>query len=507
MSELIRAWLFVFLLSMTAFGFTTTILPTFVTFRQFKLWRNLWLIVVTLAFVLGNIWLFVALFLLFVMLILPKQPTESVLFYLLLLCALPMLSVVIPFVGIQYLFELNYPRLLCICFLLLQYFRSRLPTPLFSLKPDFWVMAFLLLISFASYRDNTFSNALREIFLYILDIFIPYCLLSRFLSNTSQLNRAFLALAIGLLPTVFVAIAETIKHWHLYKHLTLVLTGKPPLFSYDVRGGTLRATSIFKGPIILGYAMLLELGLLLYLKPLIKNPKIYYLLLMMSGLALLSSVARGPWIAAALAFAVFLWTGPNPIKSLTIYFISTLGGLYLLSLTEAGHKFIDLLPFIGSIRSDTIDYRAKLLEVSWVVFQKKPLFGDTNFIVAPEMGVMLQGQGIIDIVNSYVNIALKYGIVGLFLFLAIFFTLMLNCLLTIKRLPSSETELVRMGRVLLAILSGTALTIFTTSSIDYIPVLYWALIGISAAYLNVAKKAIQSHRKAVIAGLNKQQRA
>lgn len=497
MPELIRSLIFVLILSSIAFGMAAMVLPPFLKASEFRRWRNLWLIVVIAAYLSHNMWLFVGVFLVLANFMIPSDPKSRIIYYLFLLCALPILMVDIPAVGIRYLFTLTYPRLLILSLLFFSMLKNKSPLRLYSLSTDKWVVLYVCLLSISAFRDNPLSNGLRASFLFYIDIFVPYFMFSRYLTDQSQLNRALVALLIGLAPVACVAIFETLKHWRLYDVLTRTLTGKSPPFGYDIRGGGLRATAIFKGPIILGYVMLIGIGLFLYIKPFIKNQKAALLVGLGLVGGLLAPVARGPWVACVVLGVAYIWTGPYRFSRLTVFGLSGVVGLALLSLTEKGSKFIDLLPVIGSIRSDTIDYRARLLEVSWVVFQKHPWFGSTTFLETPEMETMQQGQGIIDIVNSYIFIALSYGLVGLGLFAYIFLGLLLKCYLLIKRLPSEEANLVRMGRVLFATLCGMLLTIFTTSSIDYVPVFYWAYAGILAAYILVAEKTI-SQNKAIV---------
>ncbi len=494
MSELIRSLIFVLILSSIAFGIAGYALPSFLKGAEFRRWRNLWFIIVFAAYLSHNMWLFVGVYIVATIFFIPSDPKSRVIYFLVLLFALPILMVDIPAVGIRYLFSLTYPRLLILTLLLLPMLKSRSPMRLYALTTDKWVMLYVCLLSVAAFRDNTYSNALRASFLFFVDIFVPYFMLSRYLTDQAQLNRALVALLVGMAPVACIAVFETVKHWHLYNVLTIALTGKDPSFGYDIRGGGLRATAIFKGPIILGYVMLIGIGLFLYLKPMIKNQKT----LMLVGLGLLggllASVARGPWVACVILGAAFIWTGSYRLSRLALFGLSGVVSLALLSLTEKGSKFIDLLPIIGSVRSDTIDYRARLIDMSWIVFKRHPWFGSTTYLETPEMQSMIQGQGIIDIVNSYIQIALANGLAGLALFGLIFFGLLLKCYLLIKRLPSDETDLVRMGRVLFATLCGMLLTIFTTSSVDYVPVLYWAYAGILAAYVHVAEKTIKQHK-------------
>ncbi len=119
--------------------------------------------------------------------------------------------------------------------------------------------------------------------------------------------------------------------------------------------------------------------------------------------------------------------------------------------------------------------------------QKNVLLGDANYRQAPELEVMRQGQGIIDIVNSYVNIILNYGIVGLCLFFLIFLSLLLSTARILKMLPPDNGDLIRAGRSLFAVLCSILFMIATVSSIDYVPVLYWTIAAITAAYIYVAK--------------------
>lgn len=494
MSELHKAFIYVIFLSAAAFWIAARALPQLLTVAEFKRWRNLWLIVVASAFLAHNMWIFVGAFILITIFFIPRVPKNAVIYYLLLLCALPILMKDIPAIGIRFLFQLTYPRLLTLTLLFLPYFTRRPPIPLFANKTDKWMMMYLILISFAAFRGDSFSNAFRTIFLYFLDIFLPYFMLSRYLADQNQLNRGLIAFLIGIAPTACVAIFETLKHWHLYIPLTRVLTGKDPSFTYDVRAGGLRASSIFKGPIILGYTMVIGIGIYMYFKPLMSNPKVTKLV----GLALLGGLlapmARGPWIACLAAVIAFIWTGPNPFKQLTAMGFLGVISLPILAMTEKGAKLLELIPFLGTIRADTIDYRERLLDVGIKVFKKHPWLGSTNFREDRDMQELVQGQGIIDLVNSYLQIGLSYGAIGVVLFLCIFGGMLIRCYFIIKKIPPQEADLIRLGRACIAMLIGIMLTIFTTSSIDYVDVLYWTFSGIFAAYLYVAEKTIKEYR-------------
>jgi O-antigen ligase len=185
---------------------------------------------------------------------------------------------------------------------------------------------------------------------------------------------------------------------------------------------------------------------------------------------------------------LYIWSGPNRLGNFSKFTLGSVVGLIVLSMTGFGQRLISMLPFVGSSDSheaSTVDYRIRLLDQAQILFQKNPLFGLPNYRETPEMEVMRQGQGIIDVVNSYVDIGLSYGIVGLGLFLFIFLGLFFTTVKKVRALPSEQEDLINTGRSLYAILGAILFIIFTVSSINYIPVFYWLFAGLCSAYIRL----------------------
>jgi O-antigen ligase len=124
-----------------------------------------------------------------------------------------------------------------------------------------------------------------------------------------------------------------------------------------------------------------------------------------------------------------------------------------------------------------------LLEVSIEVIKQNPLFGAPDVMQLPVMQQLRQGEGIIDIVNSYLGIALDSGLVGLSLFTGVFIAVALGIFKGMRSLPDRNDELYLLGRALLATLLGILVVIGTaSSSIAVIPVIYWSVAGLGVAY-------------------------
>jgi len=208
-------------------------------------------------------------------------------------------------------------------------------------------------------------------------------------------------------------------------------------------------------------------------------------LLLLAGLV--APLSRGPWVGAVCIFTVFILTGKRALSRFAQFTISGVIALAVLSALPGGERIYNLIPFIGETGAGSITYRERLLENSWAVIQRHPIFGSVNYKDTPEMQSMMQGQGIIDIVNTYVWVALKTGLVGLALFSGFFLSICWGVFRSLQKLPENFQAEHLLGRSLLATLLGIMLIIFTVSSVSIIPLVYWSIAGLGVAYINMVK--------------------
>ena len=170
-------------------------------------------------------------------------------------------------------------------------------------------------------------------------------------------------------------------------------------------------------------------------------------------------------MGAIVLIIVFLATGSQKFKRFAVLIALIFTLIPTLSVIPGGHKIIDLLPFVGHTESQNIDYRSDLLTNSAIVFERHLLLGSNNYVEElAELG-MTQGQGIVDIVNSYVWIALKHGLIGLILFVSFFLVLLNTIYSAMRKVEDKNSESYLLGRALLSCLSATMVIIFTVSNI------------------------------------------
>lgn len=313
------------------------------------------------------------------------------------------------------------------------------------------------------------------------------------MNSKDKINKSLFCILYTSILVAIIGIFEAIKHWHLYFQLYSKYSNLEIM--YVERAGFLRVSSVFESPIVLGYVMMIAIGILQYFWLTKFITKInYYSILLILLTCLFLTISRGPWIGTLVMIFVYFILSTQKVDKILKLFVSIIFLVIPFSLTKYWDVFYNLLPFIGKTDSNTISYRERLITMSLKVIKKNPIFGDTNYLDTPEMQSMRQGQGIIDVVNSYIQVTLNIGIIGLLLFLLIFFNVIKEILSVRKLLLNSDIELFWLGVMLISILSGILITISTVSSIGFIPILYWIFISISTAFINISMDHLHNNK-------------
>lgn len=455
-------------------------------------WRNLWLVLTLIAFLAHNFWLYVLAAALILSIAAKRESNLAARFFLLLFL-IPAASVQIPGFGIiNYLFSIDHILLLELVILLpaLIHLQGRGDTLRFGrMAADKILAAYLLLMAVLQFRDATITGLMRDVFYLFVNVFLPYFVISRSVKTIQDFRGALTAFVLAALVLAAIGIFEGIKHWLLYKSLLGALDLHWGYSGYLGRADMLRAQGTAGHAIALGYVMVVGLGLMLYLKEIMpeKLAGRAGLALIAGGLA--SSLSRGPWVGAALMIFVFTATGPNALRRLFLLSLSVLLISGVLIVLPGGDKIIDLLPWIGSVEKGGIEYRERIFDGALITIMRNPLFGAVDFTKYPEMQSLIQGEGIIDIVNTYLLIALKYGLVVMGLFIGFFALIVWGIFKQIRRLPDDDRESRLIGRALLASLIGILATLSTVSNITVIPVVYWSFAGLGVAYVRMLRES------------------
>jgi hypothetical protein len=458
--------------------------------EDFRRRRNLWLAITLLAFLAQDFWLFIAGTAALLLAAGRRDPNPMALF-LFLVFAVPALASEISGFGLaRQLFALSYPRVLALTVLLpaalALFLAPREESPV-SKWPDRFLAGYLALLLGLQLTGDTFTNTLRYGLYYFMDIVLPYYVASRSLKSLEQFRDTLMSFAVAALVLAAIGIFEFARSWLLYAPLDSFLGLDWGYGGYLQRGENLRALASTGQPIALGFVMAVACGLFLALRPSVPSRGAWRLGLLLLLAGLLAPISRGPWLGAIFGFTVFLAIGPLPLATLGRMALLGLAAGALALLSPFGDAILDHLPFIGTVDRDTIAYRQQLLSYSLDLVRQNPIFGSFDYMRYLED--LRQGQGIIDIVNTYLGVALTCGLAGLTLFVSFFLAIGRGLYRSLCAGTGDESAL--LARALLATLAGILVIIFTVSSITVIPIVYWSVAGLGLAYLRLAEKRTQ----------------
>jgi len=443
--------------------------------RRIDQWRNVFVVVTIIGFLIPNYWAMLFVLALVVVVLSQNEPLRPAM-YLLLLCALPPTTQTIPgFAGINNIVSLAPQSVLALTILIP---RMR-PLSKAGGATDMFFLLFTLLTVALSFRETSFTNGVRLSIMYFLIAVPQYYVFSRWPKSLDDVKYLMAAIAIPLLALCVVAFAEFVMRWHFYAqmHQAWLSTNIAP---YSSRGGYLRAYASVSNPIVFGHMLMVALVLSL---PLLSMQKKLWVQLcfLLFGAALFMTLSRGPWFGAILGVGIYVMAGPKGFSRMFQLGVVGVVTMLILLPTPIGGTIIQLLPFVGDSAGETISYRQQLLETGWRVMLDNPFFGSADYKETDEMRELIQGQGIIDIVNSYLRIGLHSGFIGLGLFLGLHFSALFTVWRSMSKTKELLPELSKTCRAFFATYIGVLFSIATTSSIAPIGIFNFILAGLSVA--------------------------
>lgn len=488
MPENIKALIVILGLSIPVFWIAKKqICDAVVTKTDFDRRRNLWLALTASSFLANNFWLYAAISCVLIWYT-ARHEKNSIALFLFVVFAVPPISVTIPGLGgIQHIFSISHIRMLSVIVLVPAYLRLRNDAntaPFGKMLSDKFLLAYIIFPLLLQINVDSATNTARFVLYSIVDVFLPYYVASRSMKNISAWRDTMMSLMTAIAVLSVIAIFEYSRKWALYGSVSRQLGIDWDYGKFMLRGDTLRAMASSGHAIALGYILMIGLAFFVTSKNLIPSKRCQVLFGLGIIWGLLGTAARGPWVGAFVAGVVLVITGKNAPQKAVVYAIG--GGVIisLLAMSGRASEFLDYLPFVGTNNSESIVYRQQLIDVSIQIIKLNPILGSFDYIRNPLMQQMIQGEGIIDIVNTYIGIALTYGLLGLTTFVGIF----ISCAVIAwksSRLTVEAGELNNIGRSLLAALAAILISIATCSSVAYVALLYWIVAGFCVGYAHL----------------------
>jgi hypothetical protein len=462
--------------------------------------RNVWFALTVIGFFSPSFWIF-AFFAVPIYIWAGRKDSNPIAAYLLLLHVVPPVLIDIPSIGGSQLFNVDNYRLLSFCILIPAALRARRVPDRDRYGSR---MTDLLLLGYALVQSALFvppdlpshvilhdsaTNMMRRAFLIFLDIVVLYYAVSRSCNDRRKIIDAEAAFCLSCGIMALVASFEHVRGWLLYKALAQTWNPLDPNYiqAWLLRGDTWLRTQASSGhPLSLGIMLAVAFGFWLYLQSRVTTLRARVGVGIVFWCGLIAAFPRGAWIGTVLIYLAYSALKPRAVSRIfkAGFVIVILFGL--VSLSPVGEKLISSLPFAGGQADPTFVYRQRLFDRSLELIESNPLFGDQLAML--QMEDLRQGQGIIDIVNTYIGVALFSGFVGIALFLGFIFTAAAGVFRTARAAISTDPEWGLLGFNILACILGMLFMLADCSLILGVEKIFYILIGLAAAYARSGTK-------------------
>jgi O-antigen ligase len=493
MSDHYRAFVAVLALTLFAQFALRWLLRGTSMYEGFERRRTYWLGAVAISFLVPDFYLAMFVLGLFYLWAVRKDPNPAA-FYLMFLLVMPPIQREIGGIGpFSKLFDINNTRLMALVILAplaMRMFTAPKPKgPPVSLAPRLIDVAAILMASYLVliYAPQESVTALmRNAVHQSLDFLLPYFVISRFCTSRERVMDCLGALLAGSLIICFLAVFEHFKGWLLFTTISVTWGVPDPLSLYLMRDSALRASASSGHALVLGHLLVVCVGLMGFFRTQFTSKLKLALVWAVLLLGLYSTVSRGPWVAAAV---VMILAGLFTQKVLKFYAVlavtaSVIAGGLLMS--PWADKLINFLPFIGKVDQGNVEYRQQLLDAAFMMVRQNPVFG--NVRVLEQLEHLRQGQGIIDMVNVYAEVAMTYGLVGLFLFCVFLFGSTLYAVAAALKVRKQQPDLFVMIGNSAAALMGSMITLVGISNYLSVPLVYTSLVALLVASVRVSRR-------------------
>jgi O-antigen ligase len=494
----------VLVITLVIFRLARPLVLLFVKESDFVRRRNVWCALTAAAFLSPNFWIY-ALVAMPLLLWAARKESNPAALYLLLLHVIPPYTIRVPMVGISFLFDADNYLILSFCLMTpaaLHLLSHRDTNRIRGLQAmDFFLFAYGILNAFlfvhpetaaGTIMSATFSDCLRRMFLFFFVTIVPYFVISRSISDRRAMLDLMATYCLMCCMLAAVAIFETEKHWLLYGEMADLFASASnykPVSSFSAyleRGATLRAMVSTGHSLVLGYLLAIGLGFWLYLQTHVKSKAARLSVTALILLGLLAAYSRGPWFGALCIYIVFVALKPGTFSRFFKAVGVAVGLVALISLTPLREKIVTVLPFLGGmVDNQDLLYRHRLFDRAWGIIQEHPFLGDQNALL--RMQDLRQGQGIIDMVNSYLGILLDDGFVGLFLVLTFISIAILKAWALTRDSRKTDPDLSTLGASLLSCIVATLLMMLNGGFGGGSGRMFYVLAALAAAYVYLGR--------------------
>jgi hypothetical protein len=289
-----------------------------------------------------------------------------------------------------------------------------------------WDMTFGMMMLAALFMDARSSDmmfTLRMAVQVMLNLGLPYFVISRAFAISRVPATLFIVLLFGSCIIAVIAIFESFRFWLLYEALIKMVGADPETLSgyTKVRGGMLRARATFGESTGLSLFLGVALTLLYAIRRQFGSVAFVWVMGAVLAAGIVLAFARVGYLAAGVGLILCLLHERR---------YAALAWMLLLVLPAVGLGLLFLakyLPFLAasigssSDAAGSMDYRSMLITAGLGVLRQHPWFGLSMTDLLSELAPLKQGEGIVDLVNQPLTILMRGGLFGSLLYATMLF--------------------------------------------------------------------------------------
>lgn len=275
-------------------------------------------------------------------------------------------------------------------------------------------LAIIVLLALAYARETSATNLIRVFLDLGFQFGLPFAVIVRSVRTPSDFRYALAGLAAATVILSLLACYEAFRSWPLYI-LAWLHYGVEWGAAVKIRGGLMRASGPYPEPTSFAFNLCIGILAIHAGRTLWTGSVARWMLYALSGAAIVATQSRGAWIGLIVGLVVYYLAIGRVQRAAQLVGAVAVAGVALVALSQVSPRVANLTGMTAEGQG-TVDYRQQLFNRGVEEIRERPAFGASRDEVIRQMHDMMQGEGIVDFVNSYLFVALISGLTGLLVF-------------------------------------------------------------------------------------------
>lgn len=335
------------------------------------------------------------------------------------------------------------------------------------------LVALFMSIDIRNASTPSISVVVRTTIVFFVQLGVPYLLISRGMANRADINRLLLRFAYAGTLCAIVGLFESSRHWVLYQSFNDALHIPQQLGSATLymRGGRLRTGGMLVDYSAAGIFLACVIVAVPGLRSNFRRGQLALLCVVLLA-GLIATQSRGAWIATVVGIATIMLYRGYKLRGVGFLLAAAAAQVLLNTVVAPSSKLAETIGTSGA-GAMSGEYRKQLLNGGLRQIASHPLFGQSPSQLASNMSDLIQGQHIVDFVNTHLYIALAGGLLGFVLWIMVWLT---PILLAWRNRPAGGLRESDLAEMPMAIIVTSMFALIFTSIIDRN--LYWPAIAL-----------------------------